>query len=319
MKKYPLRVSYISKSAIWSGTRLVREWGKIGEGDRIAETWELSVRSKEMATVQNGEAKGMTLQAYIETCGADCVSPCYSTEDRFPLLIKLIDAADKLSVQVHPDDAYASRVEGDSGKTEMWYIVEAEPNAAIIYGLKDSVTGEEFARAVREKRIGETMRSCPVKAGEAYFIPAGMVHAIGEGILIAEVQQNSDLTYRIYDYDRRQADGSLRELHTEKALEVVRPFAEEEITALRFERGAGDSDCLVNSRYFSVFKREVHSPLDASVGKESFVALLCISGEGVLTHEGVPYEIRRGDSYFLPAGMGNYVLSGKMTLIEATV
>ena len=317
MKKYPLKISYISKPAIWSGTRLVRQWGKLSESDRIAETWELSVRPKEMAIVLEGEAKGFTLQSYIEQCGADCVSPQYRLGDRFPLLIKLIDAADRLSVQVHPDDTYASRVENDSGKTEMWYIVEAEPNAAIIYGLKDGVSREAFAQAVAEKRIGEMMKTCPVQAGEAYFIPAGMVHAIGAGILIAEVQQNSDLTYRIYDYDRRQADGSLRELHVEKSLDVVRPFSENEVERLQFERGRNGA--LVNSKYFSVFKRELDGERSAEVGKESFVALLCIGGEGSIVYKGVSYPIRRGDSYFLPAGMGEYTLLGSLTLIEATI
>lgn len=322
MKKYPLRLSYISKPAIWSGTRLVLEWGKQGDGGRIAETWELSVRDKEMATVRNGEAASMTLRAYIERCGSDCVSPQYRLEDRFPLLVKLIDAGDRLSVQVHPDDAYAERVERDSGKTEMWYIVDAEPEAAIIYGLRDGVSREDFAKAVEENRIGETMRSCPVRAGEAYFIPAGLVHAIGKGILIAEIQQNSDLTYRIYDYDRRQADGSLRELHTDKALAVVRPFTDGEIESIRFAKGRGDASLLVNSEYFSVRKQTV-SPADGAIcltqGTDSFTSLLCIEGEGVLTHDETSYPIRRGDSYFLPAGMGDYTLRGTLTLIAASL
>lgn len=317
MKKYPLKLSYISKSAIWGGTRLIHSWNKIPCGDCIAETWELSVRQKEMATVLNGDAKGMTLQSYIEVCGADCVSPTYRTTDRFPLLIKLIDAADRLSVQVHPDDLYASRVEHDSGKTEMWYIVEAEPDSSIIYGLADGITREDFAKAVEEKRIGKTMKVCSVKRGDAFFIPAGMVHAIGKGILIAEVQQNSDLTYRIYDYDRRQADGTLRELHIEKSLDVVRPFTDAEIDKLRFERG--HNDALVNSKYFSVFERKIKDFHSATADSQSFVALLCIDGTGILSHDGVDYPIAKGDSYFLPAGMGAYTLSGELILIEATL
>ena len=317
MKKYPLKLSYISKSAIWGGTRLMEQWNKLPNGDCIAETWELSVRPKEMATVLNGDAKGMTLQTYIELCGADCVSPSYRTDDRFPLLIKLIDAADRLSVQVHPDDAYASRVEHDSGKTEMWYIVEADPDASIIYGLADGISREEFAKAVADGRIGETMKVCPVSRGDSFFIPAGMVHAIGKGILIAEVQQNSDLTYRIYDYDRRQADGSLRELHVEKSLDVVRPFTDAEIDSLRFERG--HTDALVNSKYFSVWERNIHGIHSASADEQSFVALLCLDGDGVLSYNGADYPIQKGDSCFLPAGMGAYTLSGNLRLIEATL
>ncbi|MBQ9782928.1 MAG: class I mannose-6-phosphate isomerase [Clostridia bacterium] len=319
MNKYPLKVSYTAKSAIWGGQVLARDWHKQGEGENIAETWELSVRPKEMATVLNGEAEGMTLEAYIEACGADCVSPTYQIGDRFPLLVKLIDASDRLSVQVHPDDAYASQVEHDSGKTEMWYIVAAEPGASIVYGLRDGVSREDFARAVEERRLDEVMNTCPVLAGESYFIPAGMVHAIGAGILIAEIQQNSDLTYRVYDYDRRQADGSLRPLHTEKALEVIRPYTQEQIDEIAFARGRGKgkTELLANSRYFQVEKREIRGGVSDEQGRGSFASLLCLKGEGELIFEGERFPIGKGDSYFLPAGMGKYRLKGTMTLIHS--
>ena len=321
MKKYPLRLSFIPKSAIWSGDVLSREWGKQNEGNAVAETWEMSVRPKEMAVILNGDAEGMTLAEYFETCGADCVSPTYQTSERFPMLVKLIDAGDSLSVQVHPDDAYASRVENDGGKTEMWYIVEAKSGASIVYGLRDGIRREDFAEAVAQGRIGETLKSCPVRAGDCYFIPAGMVHAIGAGIVIAEIQQNSDLTYRLYDFERRQADGSLRELHTEKALDVVRPFTDAEIESIRFARGNDPRRYLANSRYFRAWKQELRSGESARAEQdvESFMSLLCIAGKGELIFEGVSYPISRGDSYFLPAGMGAYELIGEMTLIGSSL
>jgi len=198
----------------------------------------------------------------------------------------------------------------------MWYIVDAEPGASIIYGLAEDIGREEFARAVAEKRIDGAMNTCPVKAGESYFIPAGMLHAIGAGILIAEIQQNSDLTYRVYDYERRQADGSLRPLHTEKALEVVRPFAEAEVDALRFERGKGGDELLANSRYFKVRRHVLKDErIELSRNKDSFTSLLCVEGEGVLCHDGTEYSLGRGDSYFIPAGMGAYTLCGRMTVL----
>jgi len=322
MKKYPLRLTYTAKTALWAGDRLSLEWGKKGESDRISETWELSVRPREMAEILNGEGKGMTLEAYFAACGADCVSPTYRLGDRFPLLVKLIDAADSLSVQVHPDDAYAARVEGDSGKTEMWYIVDAREGAELIYDLKEGVDREAFARAVKEKRIGEVMGSRPVHKGETYFIPAGMVHAIGKGILIAEIQQNSDLTYRIYDFDRRQKDGTLRQLHTEKAMEVVRPYTEAEVEAVRFARGRGEESLIVNCPYFSVRRVEITPHTGAwetCVGTESFLSLLCVEGEGVLRFEGETYPIGRGDSYFLPAGMGALRVEGELTLLASAL
>lgn len=320
MNKYPLKLSYTPKSAIWAGTRLARDWGKQSDDERISETWELSVRPQEMAVVQNGDAKGLTLAAYFSICGADCVSPSYRLEDRFPLLIKFIDAEDWLSVQVHPDDDYASRVEHDSGKTEMWYIVDADEDASIIYDLCEGVDREAFSKAVLEKKTETVLRTCPVTRGDSFFIPSGMVHAIGKGILIAEIQQNSDLTYRIYDFERRQADGSLRELHTEKAMDVVRSFTEQEVDEIRFARGKSDASVLANSPYFRVRRYALDgmdSVWNGTVEKESFSALLCVGGRGSILHDGKKYPIQKGDSYFLPAGMGDYAVEGELLWLIA--
>ncbi len=314
MKKYPLQLDYIAKSAIWGGSRLMREFGKVGQGENIAETWELSAREREICRIQNGEGAGMTLSEYFAVVGAEAVSRSYRPEDRFPLLVKLIDARDRLSVQVHPDDAYASRVEGDSGKTEMWYIVDAEEGATIVYGLADGVSGADFARLIAEGRIKEGMREIPVRRGETYFIPAGMVHAIGGGILIAEIQQNSDLTYRVFDYDRRDAEGQLRPLHTEKALAVISPFEAEEIHRIRFARGE-EKGTLANSDYFKVWRAKVRGTERVVATEESFVSVLCVDGEGVIEFEGNEYPIHRGDSYFLPAGMGECTVRGTVMLI----
>ncbi len=235
----------------------------------------------------------MLLAEYFGAVGAEAVSQTYRLEDRFPLLVKLIDARDRLSVQVHPDDAYASRVEGDSGKTEMWYIVDAEEGATIVYGLADRVSREKFARLVAEGKIKDGMREIPVKKRETYFIPAGMVHAIGSGILIAEIQQNSDLTYRVWDYDRRDAAGQLRPLHTEKALEVIRPFEEAEIDAVRFARGK-EEGMLANNEYFKVWRMEIRDTENVVATADSFVSVLCVEGEGRIAFGGEEYPIRRG-------------------------
>ena len=314
MKKYPLKLSYIAKSAIWGGNTLKDEWGKLHSGDNIAETWELTVREKEMAKIENGEAAGLTLAEYFEAVGYDAVSPNYRKGDRFPLLVKLIDAAAPLSVQVHPDDEYAGRVENDSGKTEMWYILSAREGAELICGLREGVSREDYARAVAEGRIESAMNYVKVKAGDCFFIPAGMVHAIGEGILIAEIQQNSDLTYRVYDYDRVGADGKKRELHTEKALDVVRPFTAEEIAAVRYSEGYSEG-LLVNNRYFKVWEQDTALSSELTVGDKSFTSILCVDGEGAICFEGERYEIKKGDSYFCPAGMGRLTLCGEARLV----
>ncbi len=321
MKKYPLKLSYITKTALWAGTKLKDDFAKKSDFDTVSESWELTVRQNEMATVENGAAKGLTLKEYFKAVGYDCVSPDFSETDRFPLLVKLIDAEDMLSVQVHPDDEYSSRVEGDSGKTEMWYIVDAKEGATLVYSLADGVSAEDFAKAVREGRIGEVMNHVPVKKGQTYFIPAGMLHAIGAGILVAEIQQNSDITYRVYDFDRVGADGKLRELHVDKALAVTRPFTEDEVSAIRFsnpERAmAGES--LASCEFFGASRLTANGKTDLSVDSDSFLSLICIEGSGVITFDGEKYPFTKGDSYFLPAGMGAFTINGSATLITSRV
>ncbi len=318
MKKYPLKLSYTAKTALWAGTRLKTEFGKISEFDTVSESWELSVRDDEMAHILNGEACGMTMEEYFFCVGYDCVSPTFKKGDRFPLLVKLIDAQDVLSVQVHPDDAYACKVENDSGKTEMWYIVDATEDAKLIYGLKDGITSEDFARAVEEERINDVMNYVPVKKGETYFIPSGMIHAIGAGILIAEIQQNSDLTYRVYDFDRVGKDGKLRLLHVEKALAVTRPFSKCEIDAIRYSRGRGEN-LLANSEYFKVRHMCVDGGVELSATEQSFISLLCLDGEGSVEFELQEYPICKGESYFIPAGMGDFILKGNMEIILSEI
>lgn len=313
---YPLKLSYITKSPLWGGRRLLDGWDMKAEADTVGEAWMLSVRAKEMSVIQNGDAAGKTMREYIDEHGPSVIGTAYAGGD-FPLLVKLIDACDKLSVQVHPNDDYAARVENDRGKTEMWYIVEADEGAEIIYGLKDGMTAEEFCAAVREGKLADTMHHCPVHAGETYFIPSGMLHAIGAGILIAEIQQNCDLTYRVYDYERRGADGSLRELHVEKALDVTVPFTEEEVNAIRYEAGAASEQTLAHCRYFKTDKLTVNEPTTITVDDSSFAFLLCLEGEGTVTAGGMTCPVARADGYYLPAGLGNVTLDGNVTVLVA--
>ena len=313
---YPIKLSYITKSPLWGGRRLLDGWGMQADADTVGEAWMLSVRKKEMSVIQNGDFAGKTMQEYLDVCGPAVIGTAYEGGD-FPLLVKLIDACDKLSVQVHPNDDYAASVENDRGKTEMWYIVEADEGAEIIYGLKDGMTAEEFRTAVREGKLADTMHHCPVHAGETYFIPSGMLHAIGAGILIAEIQQNCDLTYRVYDYERRGADGSLRELHVDKALDVTVPFTEDEVNAIRYEAGAADANTLVHCRYFKTDKLTVNRAIDIPVDERSFAFLLCLDGEGTVTAGGMTCPVARADGYYLPAGVGKVTLDGNMTVLVA--
>ena len=320
MKFYPLRLRYFPKTALWGGDTLKTAWSKPCDFDKLAETWELTVRPEATNIILGGALDGHTLgellEAHPEALGTT------DTGGLFPLLIKFIDARDRLSVQVHPDDDYARDVENDRGKTEMWYIVDAAEDAEIIYGLAEGMDNAAFRRAFAEGRVLEAVNRVKVQPGETYFIPSGLVHAIGDGCLIGEIQQNSDLTYRVYDYDRRGADGKLRELHVDRAMDVIRPFSEDEIRAIRFSRAPRYEmgECLAACPYFEVHRVTLAGDaLALEVPKESFFHLLSVDGEGNLTHDGVDYPLTRGDSLFLPAGLGSCTVSGNLTLLISSL
>lgn len=319
MKRYPIKVSYAAKSRIWGGESLCRMFGKENGDENIGETWELTVRSDEMSNIMNGAYAGMTLGEYIE--GDKSVLGTKYDGGRFPLLIKFIDAQDALSVQVHPDDGYAFANENDTGKTEMWYIVDATEGARLVYGLAEDISRDDFAKAVATGNIDSAMSYIPVKKGEVYFIPSGMLHAIGKGIIVAEIQQNSDLTYRVYDYDRRDSQDKTRELHVEKSLAVVRPFSEDEVNAIRFEAkdDEDDAETLAHCRYFRVKKLDIKGERALFASDDSFASLLCISGEGEIFFEGEKYPIKAGDSYFVPASMKDYKICGSLQVIISKI
>ncbi len=312
MERYPLYLVPVSKENLWGGHRLKDAYGKTAPFEKLAESWELTVRPDGMCRIGNGAYSGMTLGEYLAS-SPDAVSPRWDG-DRFPLLIKYIDARDRLSVQVHPDDGYARVHEGDAGKTELWHILEAGPEASLVYGLRAGTTVGAFADAVQGKRITELLHTIPVRAGETYFIPAGQLHAIGAGILLAEIQENSNITYRVYDYDRRQADGTLRALHTKKALDVVRIRTEEEIDELRFAHGARAPHVLADCAAF----RAERPPLPCVIRQEErFNALLCVSGHGVLRCGDTVYPMRQGDTYFLPCGCPPCIAEGDAAVLTA--
>ena len=300
---YPLKLSFLPKERIWGGDRLVREFGKETDVAPLGETWELALRPDGQNTVLNGACKGYTLEDALIRMGS-IKGPFDGKESRFPLLIKFIDAHDKLSVQVHPDDAYGT-ADGDMGKTEMWYVLDATPDAELVYGLADGVDKASFAEAVKAGKTEDVLRRVAVKKGDVFFIPAGLVHAIGAGILIAEIQQNSDLTYRVYDYDRRDANGNLRELHIEKALDTVRSYTEEEIASIRYSAAdeKASEGLLAACPYFRVEKKAAAPGKPLFIEEtDGFVSLLCTEGEGIMTVRDEDFAVKKGDSWLLPAG-----------------
>ena len=293
------------KDNLWGGVKLREKYGKQTVKSPVAESWELSFHKDGPTRL----ADGKTLQECVtETeLGANCKGFPF-----FPMLAKLIDAKDDLSVQVHPSDAYALKNENSFGKTEMWYIVEADEGAGIYLGFKQDVTQAEYERAIAEHTLTELLNFFEVKAGECYFIPSGTIHAIGKGCLICEIQQNSNLTYRVYDYGRKDKNGKERELHVEKALKVT-SLSKYEYAPLRVETEQGD--LLGLSRYFTTTSVRVNGEKKLFADKNSFKCLMCVDGTGQVDGKAVAL----GDSWFVPAGYGEFTLSGNMHVIVAEV
>lgn len=308
----PLKLKPITKCIIWGGERLAREYGKGEPGEKIAESWELTDRADGVNLIDGGTFDRMPLSDYLASHKEE-VYPGWDGE-RFPLLIKLIDAEADLSIQVHPDDEYALAHTTDLGKTEMWYIVDAAPDAKIIYGLKEHYTEAQLRAAIENGTLEELMHYVPVSRGETYFIPSGMVHAICHGILIAEIQQNSNITYRVYDYNRRGADGKLRELHVDDALAVIGKI--EDPGAVKAETDP-ERGMIARCRYFTV--SHITKAHAFAVKEESFAHLLCLDGDASLSWDGGSVKITKGDSFFLPAGLGNVRLSDGAELLISTL
>lgn len=318
---YPLILEPAFKDYIWGGTRLRDDFGKKCDLPKIAESWELSCHKDGMSVIANGEFKGLTLSEFIQKEGKGVLgSSCGKFED-FPILIKLIDAKDNLSVQVHPDNEYAQRVEGEYGKTEMWYIVDCDDGAELLYGFKKEISKEEFKERIENNTLLEVTNSVPVKKGDVFFIRSGTLHAIGKGILIAEIQQNSNTTYRIYDYGRVGSDGKPRQLHIDKALDVTNLCPAKPYPVSEPVQKDGYTEKLLSScEYFTVYSMDIDGGTSLSAGSSSFVHILVLDGEAVLSADNADdIKLVKGSSVFIPAGFGSFKINGKCTAVKTTV
>lgn len=313
---YPLKLKPAFKDYLWGGTKLRDVYGKDCDFDKVAESWELSCHKDGNSVIDNGEAKGMTLADYIEKEGKQILGRNCERFENFPVLIKLIDAKDNLSVQVHPDNEYAMRVEGEYGKTEMWYIVDCDEGAELIYGFKRNVTKEEFAERIKNNTLLEITNSVPVKKGDVFFIRSGTLHAIGKGILIAEIQQNSNTTYRVYDYGRVGADGKTRPLHIEKALDVTNLCPAEPYPATEAVTENGCTKKLLSKcEYFTVYKVDIENSAEFNADETSFESVLVLEGDVTLKSADGDITLKKGETAFLPAGLGKYTIEGKSQAI----
>ncbi len=294
-KKYPLLLKPVIKDYIWGGRRLIEDYGFDAVGEIAAEGWMLACHPDGTNTVLNGEFAGKRFDEVLSLWGET---------EKFPILIKLIDAHDRLSVQVHPADDFALKNEGEFGKTEMWYIVDCEEGAKLAYGFNRELDTAEFERRIRDNTLDEVINYVPVKKGDVFFISAGTLHAIGAGILIAEIQQNSNTTYRVSDYGRLGADGKPRELHIEKALAVTEtvpprhPYGNiGEVRELYF----GTLRPLAECEYFKTYAMTLES--ECEMKAISFISILVLSGELTVLYDGGELTVRRGDSLYIPCGM----------------
>lgn len=312
-----LKLQPALKDYLWGGVRLVEEYNKQSQLTQVAESWELSNHKDGNSIITNGTYKGYHFGTYLEQVGKTVWGEKAQKYTDFPILIKLIDAKQTLSIQVHPDDAYAKIHEGEFGKNEFWYIVDTKPNAFIYFGVEAEISKEQFKAAIENDTICSYLKKIHVNKGDSFFIPAGTIHAIGEGVLIAEVQQSSNSTYRIYDYGRKQSDGTLRELHIEKAIDVaqLKPSAhmgnQEKIT----ENDAYQIMCLTKNDYFRCIKYEIQENVLLESNKSSFHAITVIDGCGELISNTQCFEVNKGDSFFIPADYGTYSISGCLSII----
>ena len=314
---YILKLKPVFKDYIWGGTKLRDEYGFESDLDKLAEGWMLSCHKDGENTIENGDFKGKSLTEVVNT-HPEFLGENGKKFEYFPILIKLIDAKNDLSVQVHPDNEYAMRVEKEYGKTECWYILDCDDDAELIYGFNKSITSEEFKEKIADNTFLETVNKVKVKKGDLFFIEAGTLHAIGKGILLAEIQQNSNTTYRVYDYGRLGADGKPRELHVEKAIDVTNCTPPTRSTnpegELLVENGYS-TQLLTKCDLFNVEKVTVATEYTSVADDKSFVSILVTDGNASIDN----IDIKKGDSLFIPANHGEYTITGNAELIITKV
>lgn len=309
------------KDYLWGGTRLRDEFGKKIDMTPLAETWECSVHPDGPSIVANGKHSGKTLAEVLNEHPEYLGTKVGDTKE-LPVLVKFIDAKKDLSVQVHPDDAYAKEHERQNGKSEMWYVMDADEDASLIYGFTHPVTESLLRNAVEQGNLDKHLQKVKVHKGDIYYVLAGTVHGIGAGTLVAEIQESSNVTYRVYDYNRTDKNGKKRELHFDKAVEVmdmgVAPDVKQKHRFIHYYPGCS-REILCRCKYFETERIVVTKGLSFSVKNESFQIILCLDGEGQIeTMDDTKKSVRfqKGDCLYIPAGMGRCYLLGEAEILK---
>ena len=309
------------KDYLWGGTRLKETYNKSSDMNIIAESWELSTHKDGPSLIVSGEHKGKTLDQLVNEMPKEFLGENALKFPYFPLLTKFIDAKQNLSIQVHPDDEYGLRVESEFGKTEVWYILDCEKDSYLYFGVNKDLTKQEMRDHLNNGTFMDVMDKVPVKKGDVAFIEAGTIHAITEGIVILEIQQNSNSTYRVYDFDRVDVNGNKRELHIDKAIDVSilnkldNAVKQVEYTTCDGYKVGNVAKC----NYFNVNVYEVTSTVEVNVDNTSFVAFTIIEGAGTIKSNNDSFDFIKGDTFFAPANLGNVTISGTLKFVTAQV
>ena len=307
---YPLKFENLYYEKIWGGRDFEAFRSNLPKGE-IGESWDIACHPNGTGVVSNGELKGQKFDDIINKYGSEIVGNKVNTE-RFPLLVKLINSKEKLSVQVHPGDEYAAKYENEYGKTEAWYVMDAKEGASLIVGTKNC-TKKEFEEAIKNNNVEDYLNTIPVKKGDCFLINSGLVHAICEGVIIAEIQQSSDITYRVYDYGRP------REIHVEKALDVINFDLQCENLSEKEEiKYDGYSHTLLcKNNYFGMEKISIEKEFNDKSNEEFFYMYTCVEGSGYIKGNNFMEEINLGDSILIPATLGEYKIEGTLKVLKS--
>lgn len=313
----PVKCVPAFKDYLWGGHSMKTLYPNLETPTPLAESWLLSANKDGESIIDNGEYKNLTFSEYLNKIGKSALGENSQKFDFFPVLIKFIDAKLPLSIQVHPDDSYGMKYENSYGKTEMWYIVDTQPDSFIYYGFSQSITKEQFEESIKNNTLLNYLNKVPVKKGDCFFIEAGTIHAICQGIVIAEVQQNSNITYRVYDYDRKDKDGNTRELHIKKAVDVT------DLNKLDVKQNVisidNNTKQLAQCQYFNTLLIEINGELQMIQNKDSFQSLICVKGSFELIFENESLNFSKGESIFIPANNLEYKLLGNGEILKTTV
>ena len=316
MKLYPLQFEPILKERIWGGTKLNTFLNKPITSNITGESWEISTVENDVSVVANGSLKGKSLNELInEFPEAVLGTKVYAQFGKqFPLLFKYIDAREDLSIQLHPNDELAKKRHNSFGKTEMWYVMQADTDARLIVGFKEKSSPEEYIKNLNNKTLLTILDSKKVKQGDVFMLDTGTIHAIGAGIVIAEIQQTSDITYRVYDFDRVDANGKTRELHIDLALEALNY---EKIQAQRFySKTENIANEIVNCNYFTTSFIPLDGNIELHKNQTSFTVYMCVEGDFKLTFDNESFSYKKGDTVLIPAAITDFQLSGKASILE---